>query len=224
MFESVREISILNKIFNVNGHEWPKIAFSWVIRFLYRVGFVIGWTIIVAMFVGKYGISSLPYLFVMNAVFTIIGTIFYSSFLHKFKRVSLMICTLIAAVATLFVAYLFSASDLIYFFLLLVVAEAVFLVQFRIILNGYLEEMFTPLESERTFPLIEASETVGGIVAGLGITFLAGSINTYSFVIFWILTLLMIIPFVILYETFCDRISVIGISDSEDRGPGILCI
>lgn len=222
MLNSLRQISILNKLFNVNGNEWPKIGFSWTIRFLYRVGFVIGWTIIVAMFVGKYGIASLPYLFVMNAFFTILGSVFYSSFLHKFKKSTLMTWTLLTAAVILFVAYLFSSVDLMYFFLLLVVAEAVFLVQFKIILNGYIEEMFTPLESERTFPLIEASETIGGIVAGLAITFLAGSMDTFNFVLIWFSLVLLIIPLIFMYEAFCDKVCVIGLSDKSEARPGIL--
>jgi len=221
-FGTFPKISLINKIFNINDNEWSRVGFAWIIRFLYRVGFVVGWTIIVAMFVARYGIASLPYLFVMNAFFTILGTVFYSSLLHHFRKNVLMIWTVVAAIITLSLAYLLAKFDLIYFFLLLVVAESIFLVQFKIIFDGYIEEMFTPLESERTFPLIEASETVGGIIAGLGVTLLAGSIDTFNFVVLWIMFLLLMIPLIVLYETFFEKVEVISLSLGRTTRVGVM--
>jgi len=70
------QFSILNKIFNIYHGEWLRVGMSFLIQFFYRIGFVIGWTIIVALFVEKYGISNLPYLFILNAFFIIFGSIF----------------------------------------------------------------------------------------------------------------------------------------------------
>ena len=50
--------SLINKLFNVSDSEWPRIFVSWAVTFLYRFGFVIGWTIITAMFVSRFGINN----------------------------------------------------------------------------------------------------------------------------------------------------------------------
>ncbi len=215
MLANIRQISILNKIFNVRGTEWPRIIFAWAITFLYRVGFVIGWTMIVALFVTKYGIASLPYLFVINAIFSILGSILYSTFLDRFKKDFLMIVTLFLACFILFSAFYFAYNDPILFFALLIVAEAVFLGQFRIILHGFTEEMFTPIQSERTFPLIESSETIGGIIAGLIVVFIASAIDPASFVLIWITFLLLIVPLIFLCEMMNKKVKSLGNSGVE---------
>lgn len=206
MIQHLRQLSLLNKIFNVHGNEWPKISTSWAISFLYRVGFVIGWTIIVSLFVSRFGIASLPFLFVVNGLFTVVGSVFYSVLLQHFRNVTLMVASLFIGASVLFCAYFFSASSDLLFFALLLMAEAIFFMQFRILLNGFIEEMFTPLQSERTFPLIEASETIGGIVAGLAITVISGFLSVSGFLLIWIALSLAIVPLIFVYEAMSKRV------------------
>lgn len=199
MLERIAKASILNKIFNVYGKEWPKVALAWSMRFLYRVGFVLGWTIIVAMFVSRYGILSLPYLLAVNALFTILGSIVFSTFIEKISRQQAMLMTLLISVVLLFAAIKLAPFSDAYFFLLIVIAESIFLVQFRLLLDAFKEDLFTPLSSERTFPIIEASETLAGIVAGLLVFSLASTIATFNFVYIWIILLLAIIPLLLVF-------------------------
>jgi len=217
MLQNIRQISLLNKIFNVRGNEWPRIGLTWIITFLYRVGFVIGWTVLVALFVSNYGIASLPYLFVMNAGFSILGSLLYSTFLDKLSKDYLMVGTVFLACAVLFSAFCFASSNQILFFALLIVAEAIFLVQFRIILHGFTEEMFTPIQSERTFPLIESSETVGGIIAGLIVTFVAGVIDPASFVLIWIGTLLLMVPFIFFCKFINKKVKLLKSKKKKEK-------
>lgn len=201
MLENIRQISVFNKIFNLKGGEWARVTFSWLIRFFYRAGFVVGWTIIVALFVSRYGILALPYLFVLNGVFSMIGTFFYSFLLEKFKKTYLICGTVILTVITLFAALYLSQNELLFFSLLLF-CEAVFLVQLKVLIDGYIEEMFSPLESERTFPVIESSETIGGIIAGFIVVNFSSVIETSDFIYFWAGTLLLVIPLILIYKTF----------------------
>ena len=121
MLQNIRQISLLNKIFNVRGNEWPKISVAWIITLLYRIGFVIGWTVLVALFVSNYGIASLPYLFVINAAFSIIGSLVYSTFLDKISKELLMVITIFITCAILFAGY-FLSNNLILFFALIIVS------------------------------------------------------------------------------------------------------
>ena len=208
MFQRIKQISILNKIFNVHGNEWPRILLAWTTNFLYRIGFVIGWTIIIAFFVTRYGISALPYFFVLNAVLTIAGSLFYSLILDKFRKEKIMIFNILLAIALLVSAFFFSENQVL-FLSLLIAAESIFLVHFRILFGGVVEDMFTPIQSERTFPLIEASETIGGITAGLLVTLLANSINIPHFILIWIGLLILIIPCVLIHYHLNNKIPVL---------------
>lgn len=206
MLQNIRQISILNKVFNLNESEWPKVIVSWCLRFFYRSGFVIGWTIMVAMFTARFGIASLPFLFALNAVFTILGSFLYSTLLDKVNKGWMMIATIFVAGLILLLATQVVNVNQLLFFILLLVAESIFVMQLKIFMDGYIEEKFTPLESERTFPLIEAAETIGGIIAGVLVVSLSGQMPTFKFVYFWAIALFMIIPFILIFESLNKKI------------------
>jgi HEAT repeat protein/ATP/ADP translocase len=231
MLSNIRQISILNKVFNLNESEWPKIIISWAIRFFHRAGFVIGWTVLVAMFTSRFGIASLPYLFAVNALFTIIGSFFYSAFIDKVSRTWLMIATVfLAGIILLFATQVASVNQTL-FFILLLVAEAILAVQLKIFFDGYIEGLFTPLESERTFPLIEAAETLGGMIAAVIIVTFSSSIDTYKFIYVWAICLFLIIPFILVFESMNKKATVIESleeenheKESKNEGHGIIAL
>jgi len=209
MLKNIRQITILNRIFNVSGSEWPKILYSLAIRLFYRIGFVIGWTLIVVVFISKYGVLSLPYLFVISALFTILASIIYSYLLSFVSKAKLMVFTIFAAGLLLFFStYVFFINEK-YFFFLLIFSSSFFLVQFKILLNSFTEELFTPLESERTFPLIESADTIGGIIAGLVIVILAEKIELYKFIYLWTASLFLVIPFLLMSISKFRRIKLL---------------
>lgn len=189
--------SILNRLFDVNGNEWPKISVSWVMRFFHRISFVIVWTVLLAMFVSRFGIASLPYLFVLVAVFTVIGSLLFSTFVRRISREMMLILNIFGGGGLLFAAIWLVESNPVLFFAFLIVVVAVFMMQFLIALNGYVEGMFSSMQSERTFPLIESAETIGGILAGLAVTLLAESMPSYELLYIAIAALFVIVPLVL---------------------------
>ncbi|MEK7127042.1 MAG: hypothetical protein AAB848_02940 [Patescibacteria group bacterium] len=207
MLRSIRQISILNKIFNVKGNEWSRITVAWFMRFFYRTSFVIGWTLLVAMFVSSYGIYYLPYLFIANAVFTAIGSVLYNFLLEKFHKETLLIYTVFISSAFLLTAAILGKENFVLFFSLLVVSISVFFMQFKIVLDGYIEEMFNPLQSERTFPFIEGAETIGGITGGLLMFSLAKFVDSSTLIYLMIVSLLLIVPFILFYKNTDERLN-----------------
>jgi HEAT repeat protein/ATP/ADP translocase len=195
-------LGLFEKLLNINRGEWSRVSLSWFINLFYRVGFVIGWTIIVGMFVGMYGIFMLPVLFIVNGIFTIIGTLIYSTFIDKVPKEKIILYTILFASLLLAFAAFVGKENSVLFFALLLASEAVFLVQLKIVTNGFVETLFTPLESERTFPVIESSETVGGIIAGSVVVSLSGSMSSSYFVYVWIAALAFIVPCLVYYKYF----------------------
>ncbi len=201
MPDNTGKTDILCKVFNLRDSEWSRVWSAWMIRFFYRLSFVLGWTVLITLFVSKYGIASLPYLFLINAAFTIIGSFFYSTFIERFEKYQIMIGSLAMAGLFLFAASTFSQSNIPMFFALIFVAVGIFLTQFKILLYAFTEDLFTPLESERTFPVIESADIIGGIFAGLMIIGFVNFMEVSSFVYVWLGTLFLIIPFVIFATT-----------------------
>lgn len=177
----------------VSRRENVRFILLWLIRFLYRFGFVTGWTLIVSLFVSRYNILALPYLFVVNALFIMFGSIVFSFFLSRLKNSVALISTVFLTGFALGLAIWFMHQSII-FFLLLLFAEAFLMYQLNLILENFIEGLFTYFESEKKFSLLETADTIGGLSAGALIYALANVIETQKFIYLWIISLFLMVP------------------------------
>lgn len=215
--KKVVKAEILNRIFNVGSHEWPRIILAWSISLLFRVGFIIGWTLLVAAFVNRMGINMLPALFVLNAVFTMLGALMYSQIIDKIGKELLMSLTIITAGAFLFAASLYSFTNNMFFLGLLLVGESLLLSQLYILISIFTEELFSPLEGVRALPIIESSETIGGIMAGIIVSMLSGIIPMYKIIYIWIFFIILIIPIIIGFKRYREKLPTIKLKADEKK-------
>ena len=193
-------ISKINKILNVSSREWPRILVAWSMTFLTRFGFIVGWSVLIAIFLAQVGIDLLPGLFLANALLVVAGTLFFRKIVHKIRRELLITFTILTAAAFLLTSVIFMQSNTMLFFALLLIAESVLLAQLSILISLFNEDLFSPLESQRTFPIIESAETIGGIMGGLTLSIFANDISAYKFIIIWAIALLLILPIVLRYN------------------------
>ncbi len=207
--------SLANRILNVGKNEWPRIALAWTLNLCLRAGFVIGWTATIAMFINRIGIERLPYLFVLNALLIMLGTIVFSYLLKKISHGLLIFYTTLMAIALLLLATLFSYTSDLAFFGILLLAQSVFISQLNILITLFTEDLFSPLESQRTFPLIATSETIGGIIGGLTVGILAGVLPAYKFMYLWILAISLIIPVLLTSHSYGKKTPCIKIAKHE---------
>lgn len=191
----------INRLLNVSNQEWPRIFIAWSLTFLARIGFIIGGSVLLAVFLSRIGIELLPGLFLMNALFMMVGAFVFRKLVHHFRRELLITSIVIAsAVALLLSIYLLERNTTL-FFIFFLLAESIFLSQLNILVSLFNEELFSPLESQRTFPIVESAETIGGITGGLCLSLFAADIPTYKFILFWVLLLLAILPIVLLFNS-----------------------
>ncbi|MBI5414614.1 hypothetical protein HZA38_03790, partial [Candidatus Peregrinibacteria bacterium] len=128
---------------------WPRILFGWLLTFLTRIGFLIGWTIITAIVVSTFGITNLPLLYLAHAGLIICGTLIYSTFIQRLKVELSLITSIICGVMILFSAILWGNTNIILFLGLILIAASLFLSQIAISLSLYIEDIFTPMEYEK---------------------------------------------------------------------------
>ncbi len=179
-------ISLLSRLFKISPSQWPRVTECWLITFFFKVGSAVGWTIVTAAFVAKFGIAFLPALFIVNAILIMFSTFIFERFIMRIKREVLMILMiLIGAICLFFASFLYDKSPIM-FFLLVVVAESVFLAQFNVFIPILVGDRFTPLESQTTFPFIESAETIGGIIGGILVALLASTVHVGWFMYVWI--------------------------------------
>ncbi len=190
----------INKLLNVSKHEWPRILVAWSMTFLSRVGFIVGWSALVATFLGKMGIERLPFLFLFNAILVIAGVLLFRPWIHKVRRELLITSTALTAAAFIVGSVFFIQNQTLLAFGLLLLVEGVLISQLNILLSLFNEDLFTPLESQRTFPIVESAETLGGIAGGLILTGFANEWPVYKFLLIWAVALLLILPLVLRFN------------------------
>lgn len=190
----------VGRLLNIHPHEYSRIVVGWLMIFLTRSGFIIGSTILLASFLSVVGIELLPVFFLINALLVMIGTFLYRPLVHHVKREVLITYTVLYAAAFLIASVAFLGNQNTFFFVLFMIAQAIFVTQLSILISLFNEDLFTPLESQRTFPVIESAETLGGIIAGIVLSSLSHHVPAYKFVVVWVILLICILPIVLLFN------------------------
>jgi HEAT repeat protein/uncharacterized protein YfkK (UPF0435 family) len=170
------------------------------------------------MFINRIGIEQLPLLFIVNAILVITGTVIFSRFVEKIRKEILIIINILLAVILLISATLFVIYSSWIFFGLILIAQSVIISQLNIVISLVVEELFTPLESQRTFPIIESSETIGAIIGGIIVSTLAYSIPSYKFFYIWVLCLMLVIPIILSFRSLSTDIPTFEHRKDDNEG------
>lgn len=197
-------MKIAEKVLNIARHEVPRTIYAWSLLFLHRLGVVVGMTTLIAMFVTKFGINWLPFMILAQAVLTVAGMLAFSFLNEHFSSKKLIPTYAFIAGLFLFVSTFFLEQPYVFFGLLLCVT-GLFLPQLTIFISNYIEDFFTPLECERTFPVLESAQTIGGISAGLLLMTLSSYIGSYKFFYLWILFLFLLVTVIFFLEPFSSQ-------------------
>ena len=185
------------------------------------LGFTIGWTMLTAMLVGRVGITYLPLLFVVNAILVIGSTIFFSELIHRFSKTKLIYSTVLSGVILLIGAiFVFQNSENLWLFLgITLAAESIFFAQLNILLGLFIEDLFTPLEGNRTFPIIETSEYIGGIAGG---ALILGGLELFhleaaQLIWAWVASFGLILPALFLFNKFRKKLPTLEVEEEKSK-------
>ena len=184
---------------NVYKEEYVAVTTMWSLSFIYRVAMVLGWTVLVAFFVGEYGVKFLPILFGLHAFGNILGSLFFGHFIHKISKVDLSLYL------SLFISFLFGLTAFVYkvspeiFLSFGVISISVFLSQFKIIRSLFAESIFSPTQASRVFPVIESAETIGVLVGGGMVAFLSVVVPLYKIFLVMMGGFLLCVPVLFWY-------------------------
>lgn len=204
-------MAILQRIFSFFGvvlsyHESQKIFISWALKFVLHMATVLGFTIILALFIGEFGIQHLPKLFGIEAVFAIVGTFLFTAFFKKFVKKKSLLFGAIGLFFLSCIGFLLQDIHIFVFFGILIFGYSVIITQLNIIFSLFVEELFSPLESEKAFPLIESAEPVGGIFAGLITGFGIHFLEPEQFILAWGYAILLLVPLLILATKTLEKV------------------
>lgn len=198
----------LSHAFNISAHELPRVVISWLLKFFLQIALVVGGTMLTALFVDKFHVASLPNLYIVQSLFLIVSVVLLSPVLEAFSRKRFIILSALGAMAT-FLALLFIQGESLWFFGVFVVALSVFIAQLSIALSLFIEELFSPLESERTFPLIESSEPIGSLAAGVLIIAGIHYFDVYDLLFVLIGSVFCMLPILLIFVHAKERVPIL---------------
>lgn len=215
-------VHLISKALNISKAELPRTVYAWTIKFVFFAASIMGWTAVTAVTVARLGISFLPYLILFDALFTLCGMFFFTVVAEKMGVKHLLVVGSLLSILTLAGAVFFYNDNLV-FLLSVLAANGIFLSQTTIFLSNFIEEHFTPQEAERTFPIIESSETVGGIFAGFFLAFFGLRLMGRDIFLIWIgLIVVFTILVVFIRPKFPFYFEVTHCEEKDSKHTGVM--
>lgn len=188
---------VLNRLFNIQSHEWPRLRLLYLIFFIFMTGTVWGGTVIEATFLTQVGLEFLPVAFVVEAIITGIAVGIYSVFVDRVPNDRLLIWILAAGVMVLLLGQVVLATGyetvgipVLYLFYLVI--ANLFPLQWW----NYIDEFYDTITAKRAVPIIASALQVGTIFAGLTLPLLNAIILPNNVAYAWIFALVAVMALI----------------------------
>lgn len=182
-------LGLLEKLFPVQRHEWPKALMLLSVAALLGVGFTVSRAASEAMFLVNFGVEYLPYLLLANPALVLISSAIYGAYADRIRDDRLMIYTsllpvpLIIALRLLIVAGLHWAYFALYTFVL--AYATILTTSWTVYLAGHYDVQ----EGKRLVPFISSGMLIGTVVGGVGVVLCVPVIGAASVLWLWVGTL-----------------------------------
>ena len=181
------------KIFQVHRKDWNKILYLSLLNFLLFTAAIIGISAATTLFLKRFGVENLPYMYILFAVMTVITTVVYIPIGTKVAKRNIIAYTALVSCFAVFFIRLGLGYKITYAVLYLVSQYVwwMFYSQFW----AYALEICSVREGKRIFSLIVCAGLVGGILGGVITTYSVKFIHTESLLLVWISSMLLIFYF-----------------------------
>lgn len=186
-------LRILEKMFPIQRHEWPKALLLLAISTLLGVGFSISRASSEALFLTRFGVEYLPYLQLVNPILALIATTIYGVYASRIPHDRLLAYTVLLSIPIILVMRLLMGFDFgwVYFLLFAFVLAyaAVLATSWSIYLPGHYDVQ----ESKRLIPFISSGTLIGTVLGGVGVAFSVPLIGAGNVLFLWIATLVGVV-------------------------------
>jgi len=185
--------TLFQKLFDIRQGEGSKAIMMFLYIFLIIASLLIVKPVRNSLFLTHFGISKLPYAFILVAVFAAVITTIYSRFAKKIRLNLLILYTTVISIASLLFCWVmlyfhYQAGWFYYFFYIWVALfAAVSTSQFWLLANY----VFNAREAKRLFGFVGAGAISGGIFGGYLTNFLAPVVGT-DYMLFFCIAFLLI--------------------------------
>ena len=191
-------------VMRIQKDEISKVVITWMMVALLAVGYAIGWSAVHSMLVKRMGVEYLPYTYIGISLLGMLGSSVYLMFADVVRRDRLlMLFALVTGLLLLVARTLVSANhdgetgfsvQLLLFFTVVFFAQGVGNSSLGTQVWTIINDLFSPSQGRRVYPIVGTAGTIGGIAGGASIHYLANSIGTANLVLIWAGSILALIP------------------------------
>lgn len=180
------------------------MAVTWMMNMLLAIGYAIGWSAVHSMLVKRMGVEYLPYTYIGISLLGVMGSSVYLAFADAVRRDRLLVIFSAATGIVLLLARMLVTArpegetgltvPLVLFFAAVFFAQGVGNSTLGTQVWTIINDIFRPSQGRRLYPIIGTAGTIGGIVGGASIHFLASSLGTANLILIWAGTTWTLIP------------------------------
>lgn len=186
-------LRIMETLFPVQRHEWPKVFMLLSVATLLGIGSSASRAASEALFLTTFGVEFLPYVQLANPILVLVSTTLYGAFASRISNDNMMIYTALLPIPIILLMRFLMVFDLlgVYFVLFAFVLAygAVLTTSWAVYLPGHYDVQ----EAKRLLPFINSGLLIGTVLGGVGVALCVPVIGTINVLFIWVGTLLAMI-------------------------------
>jgi alkaline phosphatase/CRP-like cAMP-binding protein/HEAT repeat protein len=202
----VRAQSFFMRALAIRSGEGRRLVFLYMLAFLINVCVVWGQTASDAIFLSKFGVKSLPLMFIGDAVLTALISILYTNYIDRVSNSRLMILICLIGDAILSITYIsivyepvittIGLPDNQFAYYLLYLFQRVMKTLLSVHAWTFIADFYDTRMAKRHFPVIASAARTSGILAGLISVPIATFFDVTGLMLAWLVALLVCAGFV----------------------------
>lgn len=210
------EHKIIEELFNIQSKEIRKTLLMFLYILLAVSTFIIGRTVRDTLFLSRFNVAFLPYMYIAVAIVVSAFALIYSHIIKNFKtfRVILFMDSIFAALFfTFWLIIKYQISQYIYpaLYIFVEIAGGLLIVSFW----TYANEIFTSREAKRLFGIIGAGAVLSNVAAGGLTKLIVHSIGTENLLIICVIALLLAALIIIITSRSAESVNIIPSSEQK---------
>ena len=212
-------IQLLSRLFNIRPNEWQRLLILYVMAFLFIAGMTWGEAIAQASFLHQIGVQYLPFVFVGDAVLSIVAVAIYTAFVDRIANSTVLIAISLISTVAIVAGRVFIAYGLLTIaYPMLYILSRTVKDTFNLHWWTYANSFYDTRSAKRVIPILSTAARVAGIFAGLTTPILNQTIGSDNIIILWSSMFVLIalfaalMPWLLRKTRASDEVSVLGAS------------
>lgn len=208
------------RLLNVKPEDISKLVYLLLLLETVTVGVILGSIATNSLFVVKFGVDKLPYMYMLTAIVSVMFSVWFFAVSKQIPRVKLFLACFGSFVVMIFLCRFMAGINFIeksiWFYPLLFIITGIISMVTPIVFWLVSNDLCNAREAKRLFPLVLGGSQVGVIAVCFSIKYIVDSIGTKNMFLLWGGCLILsILVFLRIYSKFNNLFVLTSVSEKE---------